>query len=271
MTQQSYAAAQRRRTIATIGLAGAILVGAGLAAFSGPGSKQVSPEPPAPAVKPPPPKPVAAAPEKPKREKRKKKAEKENLIDEKVVWDDPPEWKKLPRSGMRYASYEIPAAKGDPRIGELNVFILSGDVESNMQRWIGEFTKLDLKTVVRKERNVNGMAQHTVEIPKGHFSGGMGDTKASDNYGLLGAIVLAPSGAEYFFKLTGPSPVVKAARKPFYKMLDSIHVEKPAAAAGAGGASGLAGAGGQSATSAPEPVAPSATTAPAGAGGAAQQ
>lgn len=56
----------------------------------------------------------------------------------------------------------------------------------------------------------------------------MGETKESDNYGLLGAIVVAPSGAEFFFKLTAPSKTVKAARKPFYKLLDSVRVEKPA-------------------------------------------
>jgi hypothetical protein len=241
MTQQSYAAAQRRRTIATVGMVGVVLIGAGLAAFSGPGTKEVSPEPPAPAAKPaPPPKPAATEPTKPKREKRKR--EEKPLIDEKVLWEDPPEWKRLPRSGMRYASYEIPAAKGDSRIGELNVFILSGDVESNIQRWVAEFSKFDLKTVVRKTQTVNGMPQHIVEIPNGHFSGGMGDTKASDNYGLLGAIILAPSGAEYFFKLTGPAKVVKAARKPFYKMLDSMRLEKPPANLGAGGAGGSGGA-----------------------------
>lgn len=270
MTQQSYAAAQRRRTIATVGMVGVVLVGAGLAAFSGPGTREVSPEPPAPAAKPaPPPKPAATEPAKPKREKRKR--EEKPLIDEKVLWEDPPEWKRLPRSGMRYASYEIPAVKGDSRIGELNVFILSGDVESNIQRWVAEFSKFDLKTVVRKTQTVNGMSQHIVEIPSGHFSGGMGDTKASDNYGLLGAIVLAPSGAEYFFKLTGPAKVVKAARKPFYKMLDSMRLEKPPAQMGAGGAGGATAAPGAApavpaaapAVPPSEPAAPAAGGAPA--------
>lgn len=274
--QQSYAAAQRRRTFATVGLVGAILIGAGLAAFSSPGSKQVSPEPPAPAAKAPPPAKPATAPAKPKRERRKRPEQ--PLIDEKLLWKDPPEWKRLPRSGMRYASYEIPAAKGDKTIGELNVFILSGDVESNIQRWVSEFSKFDLKTVVRKTQTVSGMPQHIVEIPNGHFSGGMSDTKATDNYGLLGAIIIAPSGAEYFFKLTGPSKVVKAARKPFYEMLGSMRLEKPPASAGAGGAGGAAGAGAAGApgasTAAPAPAVPPSPApapepaAPAAAGGA---
>jgi hypothetical protein len=83
-----------------------------------------------------------------------------------------------------------------------------------------------LKTLVRSRRTVNDLPQAIVEIPNGRFNGGMGDTKASDNYGLLGAIIVAPSGAEFFFKLTAPSKTVKAARKPFYKLLDTVRVEK---------------------------------------------
>jgi hypothetical protein len=152
-------------------------------------------------------------------------------VDEKVIWEDPPEWKRLASSGMRYASYDIPAAKGDKLGGELNVFVLGGDVEANIQRWVNEFSNFDLKTLVRSSRKVNEMPQTIVEIPNGHFSGGMGETKESDNYGLLGAIVVAPSGAEFFFKLTAPSKTVKEARKPFYKLLDSVRVEKSAAPA----------------------------------------
>jgi hypothetical protein len=40
---------------------------------------------------------------------------------------------------------------------------------------------------------------------------------------LLGGIVSSPSGV-YFFKLTGPTKTVKAARDPFLKMLDSVKV-----------------------------------------------
>jgi hypothetical protein len=228
MTQPSLAAVQRRRTIATLGLLGAVLVGAVLAAVSSPAEKQITREPPAPAAKPAPAKPAATVPARPK-SARPAQPPPAPLVDEKVIWEDPPEWKRLPSSGMRYASYEIPPAKGDKLGGELNVFILSGDVEANIQRWIDEFSDFDLKTLVRSHRTVNDMRQAIAEIPNGHFNGGMGDTKASDNYGLLGAIVVAPSGAEFFFKLTAPSKAVKAARKPFYKLLDSVRLDKGAA------------------------------------------
>jgi len=142
-----------------------------------------------------------------------------------LEWDDPPQWKKVPASGMRRASYEIPPAKGDKAPGELNVFILGGDIEPNIKRWVDEFSGFDPKSLVRHDRTVNDMTQAVVEIPKGTFSGGMGSKTPSANHGLLGAIVVTPSGAEYFFKLTGPSATVKAARDPFYKMLDGMRLE----------------------------------------------
>jgi hypothetical protein len=158
-----------------------------------------------------------------------------------VEWVDPPEWKKVtPSSGMRLASYEIPPAKGDKVPGELNVFVLGGSVDANLKRWLDEFTAFDDKTVVRSDRTVNDLAQAVVELPKGTFSGGMATTKATENYGLLGAIISTPSEAKYFFKLTGPSATVKAAREPFYRLLDSAYLEgsKPAATESKPGAVG---------------------------------
>ncbi len=226
MTQQPPVAAQSHSTLWTLGLLGAVLVAGVLAVFSSPAQK-LDREPPA--AKPAPAKPTVAAtaPAKPKRATPAKPSP--PLSDERLLWKDPSEWKRRPPSNMRYASYEVPAAKGDKLGGELNVFILTGDVEANIQRWVDEFSGFDLKTIVRSRRSVNGLPQAIVEIPKGHFNGGMGDTEASPNYGLLGAIISAPVGNAYFFKLTAPSNTVKAARKPFYELLDSIRLEKPVA------------------------------------------
>ncbi len=145
-----------------------------------------------------------------------------------LEWDDPPQWKKVSATGMRVASYEVPPAKGDKETGELNVFILGGDIEPNIQRWINEFSGMPMKSVVRTERTVNETRQAIVEVPKGKFNGGMGDRGERENYGLLGGIVVAPSGAQYFFKLTAPANTIKEARKPFYALLDSMREERPA-------------------------------------------
>lgn len=174
-----------------------------------------------------------------------------------LEWDDPPQWKKLGAKGMRVASYEIPPAKGDKEAGELNVFILGGDIEPNIQRWLREFSGMPLTSVVRKDRTVNETRQAIVEVPKGKFNGGMGDKGERDNYGLLGGIVVAPSGAQYFFKLTAPANTIKAAREPFYALLDSTREAKPGESkpVGAGPAEGatVAPAAGKPASSSDKP------------------
>lgn len=147
-----------------------------------------------------------------------------------MEWDDPKQWKKVPASGMRYMSYQIPPAEGDKEIAELNVFILGGDIESNIQRWVDEFSNFDPKTLSRSDRVVNDMTQAVVEIPKGTFNGGMGSGGPADDFGLLGAIVVTPENSTYFFKMTGPSATVAAARAPFYQLLDSVRLEGSKAA-----------------------------------------
>ncbi len=149
-----------------------------------------------------------------------------------LEWDDPKQWKKVQAGGMRTASYQIPPAPGDKEIAELNVFVLGGDIESNIQRWIDEFSGFDPKTLSRSDRVVNDMTQAVVEVPKGTFSGGMGENSTSENFGLLGAIVVTPEDSKYFFKLTGPAATVKIAREPFYQLLDSVRLEGGTAAPG---------------------------------------
>jgi hypothetical protein len=175
-----------------------------------------------------------------------------------MEWDDPKQWKKIPASGMRYMSYQIPPVAGEKEIAELNVFVLGGDIESNIQRWIDEFSNFDPKSLLRADRVVNDMTQAVVEIPKGRFSGGMGSGEPTDNFGLLGAIVVTPENSSYFFKLTGPSGTVAAAREPFYQLLDSVRLQGGTAAPGT--AKTIKTVGGPAA-----PPPPPGTTAPAGA------
>jgi len=195
---------------------------------------------------------TAAAPKPAAAPSTKPKAPPAKLME----WDDPKQWKKIPASGMRYMSYQIPPVPGEKEIAELNVFVLGGDIESNIQRWIDEFSGFDPRTLLRADRVVNDMTQAVVEIPKGKFSGGMGSGEPTDNFGLLGAIVVTPENSSYFFKLTGPSGTVAAAREPFYQLLDSVRLQGGTAAPGT--AKTLKTVGGAAA-----PPAPPGTTAPA--------
>jgi hypothetical protein len=143
-----------------------------------------------------------------------------------ITWVDPPAFKRVPPSNpMRKAAFIVPRAEGDTEDGELTVFYFGpgqgGSIDANVDRWVKQFGDVKPGDVKRADRDANGLRQHTVELEKGNFNGGMGGGKPKDNYGLVGGIVETPSGA-YFFKMTGPSKTVKNAKADFYKLLDSI-------------------------------------------------
>jgi hypothetical protein len=141
-----------------------------------------------------------------------------------VKWTAPARWESKPASGMRAATYVIPAASGDSEGGECPVFInIAGGVQANIDRWIGQFEKTDGAPVQKKE-TINGLPVTIVDV-SGTFKGGgpmMGQSGASKaGYRLLGAIVEGPEG-EVFFKLTGPAKTVAAAQDEFQAMLKSL-------------------------------------------------
>jgi hypothetical protein len=126
---------------------------------------------------------------------------------------------------MRKATYVVPAAGGAAE-GELAVFYFGveqgGDVEANIQRWVGQFSDVKPEAVQRSERSVNDLQQFIVEIPKGTYTNSMamhGPKGPQPDSSLIGAVVDSPAG-KYFFKLTGPAKTVQAAKEKFYKMLD---------------------------------------------------
>ncbi len=147
-----------------------------------------------------------------------------------ITWVDPPGLRRVPpKSAMRKASYEVPRANGDTEDGELAVFYFGpgqgGSIDANVDRWVKQFSGISANDVKRADREANGLRQHTVEIQHGSFDAGqmaMGGSKGpKSDYALEGAIVETPSGA-YFFKMTGPSRTVLAARAPFLQLLDSV-------------------------------------------------
>ncbi|HYQ04108.1 MAG TPA: hypothetical protein VER96_35790 [Polyangiaceae bacterium] len=147
-----------------------------------------------------------------------------------VTWVDPPGLRRVPpKSAMRKASYEVPRANGDGEDGELAVFYFGpgqgGSIDANVDRWVKQFSDISPNDVKRADREANGLRQHTVEIERGTFDAGqmaMGGNKGPrKDYALEGAIVETPGGA-YFFKMTGPSKTVLAARGPFLQLLDSV-------------------------------------------------
>jgi hypothetical protein len=133
---------------------------------------------------------------------------------------------------MRLAQYEVPPAAGDTIPGEVAVFHFAGaggSVEDNIKRWIGQFVTADGRPIepsaVRRDAfEVGRYRVHFVEL-SGYLTidprqGGSG-RRSETEYRLLGAIVETPEG-NWFFKGTGPSATMEAAREEMLSMLRSI-------------------------------------------------
>jgi len=150
-----------------------------------------------------------------------------------LTYQVPARWKQVqPASAMRLAQYEIPPAAGDTIPGEVAVFHFAGaggSVEDNIKRWIGQFVTADGRPIepsaVRRDAFEVGLYRvHFVEL-SGYMVvsptlGGTGCATTTE-YRLLGAIVETREG-NWFFKGTGPSATMEAAREEMLSMLRSI-------------------------------------------------
>jgi hypothetical protein len=142
-----------------------------------------------------------------------------------VDWTEPERWTREAPSGVRLATYQIPAKDGGDA-AQCAVYYFGqgqgGGVEANIERWIGEFQ--DPPPADRSTLQVNGMSVHRVEVSGTYFAHAMGSSDAATEQRdatLLGAIVEGPNGS-LFFKLTGPSTTVSAAEAEFDAMLQSL-------------------------------------------------
>jgi hypothetical protein len=147
-----------------------------------------------------------------------------------VSWTTPSRWKTNPGTGMRAATYIIPAAAGDGDGAECAVFKnIGGGVAANIKRWIDQFEQTDGSSSDSKAKQnketINGLNVSTVDLTGTFKGGGMAmagqPTAKKPGYRLLGAIVETPQG-EIFFKLTGPEKTVAAAQPEFQSLLKSI-------------------------------------------------
>ncbi len=142
-----------------------------------------------------------------------------------LSWSVPSKWKDAGDRPMRVATYAVPGG-GDGVAGECAVFYFGsgqgGDVRSNIARWVGQFE--NPAEPVEATRDVNGMRVTTVTTTGAYLSpaGPMMESQGKlENYALLGAIVEGPQGF-VFFKMTGPSATVTAARGDFEALLGSL-------------------------------------------------
>jgi len=146
-----------------------------------------------------------------------------------IVWKDPPKWPRTEGgSPMRKATYKVPATAGDAEDAEMAVYYFGrssgGSTEANIQRWTAQFPDVPAEEVKRVERQANGMKQTVIDI-QGTYDGSsmtIRETSKKANYRMLAAIVETPAG-NYFFKLTGPTKTVEAAKSTYLALLDSVN------------------------------------------------
>jgi len=140
-----------------------------------------------------------------------------------LAWKVPSEWTTTPNaSSMRLATYHVPAAKGDADETEVSVVRAGGTTEANIDRWIKQFDEAGKDE--RTEKTVGGFKITIVELSGRYLGGAMmpsGESEPRKGWSLLGAVVETPS-SPYFFKMTGPTASVKAARAAFVALLDGV-------------------------------------------------
>lgn len=146
-----------------------------------------------------------------------------------LAWKAPARWQSAPNpSSMRLATYKIPRAPGDAADAELSVTRVGGSIEDNAERWVRQFDAAGQQTAKITTRTFGAVQVRMVEV-QGTYSGGMGmggqGQGPQAGWALLGAIV-PTSDSPYFFKMTGPSKSVLAARAELDALLSSLAPRK---------------------------------------------
>lgn len=141
-----------------------------------------------------------------------------------IQWDWPEGWQtEPPANNMRLAQAVIP---GDAGAGDMVIFYFGpgggGGTEANIDRWIGQ-VEMDGEPQ-REEFTVGDGYEVTWVEVSGTLKPstmGSGPSEPQPDSGLIGAIVEGPGGP-WFFKATGPSATLDAARDDIRTMLESI-------------------------------------------------
>lgn len=143
-----------------------------------------------------------------------------------VTWRKPSRWIEEPASGMRLATYQVPAPTSGGEAARCAVYYFGpgqgGGTEANIERWIGEFEHPGKPS--RRSFAVRGVKVSQVEVT-GTFMAHAGPSPdaagASPGWTLHGAVVEGPNG-DLFFKLTGPTASAGPAAREFAELLGSL-------------------------------------------------
>ena len=134
-----------------------------------------------------------------------------------LSWSAPTHWQSQPAGGMRKATYR--ATGSDGTTAELAVTAFPGDVGgelANVNRWRGQL-QLPPLNGVDLPAAITRVDSHGLTVAVVEFTGGTADAPQR----LLGAMVPV-SGATWFFKFTGPPPLIEQEKPAFLAFLQTL-------------------------------------------------
>jgi len=155
----------------------------------------------------------------------------------------PEEWEEAPpRSSMRLHQVVLPAVTEGGTAGELAVFgQMGGNVQMNVDRWIGQFSQPD-GSASKEKADVEKMSGDNHPFTLVDLQGTMGamnmpgmpPAEEKENWQMLGAVIESPNG-NWYVKATGPAEVLGPCREKFTALCKSVHIKPGQKPAGSGG------------------------------------
>lgn len=136
-----------------------------------------------------------------------------------LVWTAPASWQERAPGSIRKGSYTVPGEAG--AAGDLSITAFPGDtggLHANVNRWRGQIGLAPIADadVEKSIEHIDANGLHITFVE-------MVGTSGNPPMRLLGAIV--PHEREtWFFKLTGPDPLVASQREAFRTFLTTIKV-----------------------------------------------
>lgn len=146
-----------------------------------------------------------------------------------LTMDAPKEWEKAQASSpMRLGQFVLPGPGGD---AELVLFRFpggAGGVQANIDRWKGQFTPPEGKTVddVSKTENLTvGDLEITVLDVTGRAQGSMGQPAPQGSEHRMLAAIVEGKGDPVFLKAVGPQKTLDLWAEPFQQVLQTVKVD----------------------------------------------
>jgi hypothetical protein len=152
-----------------------------------------------------------------------------------LKFDAPAGWvSKPPASSMRVAEFTLPKTTGDTEDATLGIFFFGGqggNVDANLERWIGQMTQPDGRPSKQAAKTTKftsrGLAITLVELSGTYVAEvtpGSSERFNKPGFRLRAAVIETKEGP-YFVKLTGPEKTVARWDESFMTFLKSLRVE----------------------------------------------